>query len=417
MKKYFVSLAFILFLSASVSYACTSVIVSGKYTSSGRPIMYKNRDTGNIHNRMEHFRGPEYSFIGLVNSGDGQGSVWAGTNEAGFCIMNTASYNLKDDDIPEKDMGMEGRLMHAALGVCASISDFEHFLDTLTRPMLVETNIGVIDASGGASYYEVCNYSWRKYDVNDPGVAPDGYFVVTNFSNGGRPEDARGVERFKTASVVMKEYASSHKGKGFNPGHEFIFNKMSRSYRHEFMGVDYSRRRNLRTLKNGYAVDQDFIPRINTSASVVFEGVCKGESPLHTVMWTILGYPACGTAVPLLPAKADNIPYYMKSIDKAGNCYIDDISFHIKDKYVFTETVSNGSHYFNIRNVIKGSRNLPSLLECARKSDKMIMEDFNSIYVDWVEGNSSDEEFYSAYEEVSDKFIMYYETCFSPFIQ
>lgn len=417
MKRIIAFSAFILFMSASFSFACTSVIVSGKYTSSGRPLMYKNRDTGNIHNRIKHFKGPLYSFIGLVNSDNEFESVWAGTNEAGFCIMNTASYNLKNDEIPDEKMGKEGRLMHYALGICATISDFENFLDTLTRPMLVETNIGVIDASGGASYYEVCNYGWTKYDVNDLSVAPDGYFVVTNFSNSGRPEDARGVERFKTAAAVMEEYASSHKGKRFNPGHEFIFDKLSRSYRHEYMGVDYSRRRNLRTLKNGYAVDQDFIPRINTSASVVFEGVRKDESPLHTVMWTILGYPACGTAIPLLAGKSDHIPYYMKSLDNKGHCYMDDISTYIKDKYIFTEKVSNGSHYFKIGNVIKGSKYYPSLLCCCRKSDKKIEETFNSIYEKWIDGKMNDEEFYSDYEEAAGNFIGIYESCFSPFLQ
>lgn len=64
--------------------------------------------------------------------------MWTGSNETGFSIMNTASYNLKDDDI--KEMDQEGNLMRKALRVCKTVQDFEHFLDTLPRPMQVEAN-------------------------------------------------------------------------------------------------------------------------------------------------------------------------------------------------------------------------------------------------------------------------------------
>ena len=48
--------------------------------------------------------------------------------------MNTASFNLKDDDVQEMDH--EGRLMRRALEICKNQQDFEHFLDTLSRPRL-----------------------------------------------------------------------------------------------------------------------------------------------------------------------------------------------------------------------------------------------------------------------------------------
>ena len=51
-------------------------------------------------------------FLGLVNSDDPEGAVWTGSNETGFSSMNTASYNLKDDDI--KEMDQEGNLMQKA---------------------------------------------------------------------------------------------------------------------------------------------------------------------------------------------------------------------------------------------------------------------------------------------------------------
>ena len=93
-------LAIILISMLSIDvFACTSAIFTGKCTKDGRPLMWKNRDTGELNNRLEHFKGKKYDFVGLVNSPSKGGEVWAGSNEAGFCIMNTASYNLA---IPEE---------------------------------------------------------------------------------------------------------------------------------------------------------------------------------------------------------------------------------------------------------------------------------------------------------------------------
>ena len=55
-----------------------------------------------------------------------------------------------------------------ALATCRTLADFEKMLDKYKRPMGVEANFGVIDAEGGAAYYEVNNDSWTKIDVNDP---------------------------------------------------------------------------------------------------------------------------------------------------------------------------------------------------------------------------------------------------------
>ena len=156
----------ILLLSAVHSFACTSVIISGKVTESGKPLMLKNRDTDELDNRIEYFKGAIYPFVGLVNSYSTQKEVWAGTNSKGFCIMNTASYNLggisDDDSVKDK----EGELMYMALGTCVTVDDFESFLQIRPKPNGVSANFGVIDANGGAAYFEVNNYTYKKYDVN-----------------------------------------------------------------------------------------------------------------------------------------------------------------------------------------------------------------------------------------------------------
>ena len=85
--------------------------------------------------------------------------------------------------------------MRKALRVCKTVQDFEHFLDTLPRPMHVEANFGVIDAYGGAAYYETNNERYYKKDANDPNLAPEGYLIYTNFSFVGRTDEGKGYVR------------------------------------------------------------------------------------------------------------------------------------------------------------------------------------------------------------------------------
>ena len=69
--------------------------------------------------------------------------------------MNTQSYNLVEVKPGEERGEANGRVMRRALEVCATVKDFRQFLDTLSKPSLIEANFGVIDAKGGAAMFEV----------------------------------------------------------------------------------------------------------------------------------------------------------------------------------------------------------------------------------------------------------------------
>jgi hypothetical protein len=86
--------AILILAALQQSSACSTAIVSGKATPDGRPLLWKHRDTDNFNNKMMFFAGSRYEYIGLVNSQDSLWHVWAGTNSAGFSIMNSASYNI-----------------------------------------------------------------------------------------------------------------------------------------------------------------------------------------------------------------------------------------------------------------------------------------------------------------------------------
>ena len=59
MKKILFSLVVLAAMMTGVQLvqACTSVIVSGRVTKDGRPLIYKNRDTSTLHNVSIVFQG------------------------------------------------------------------------------------------------------------------------------------------------------------------------------------------------------------------------------------------------------------------------------------------------------------------------------------------------------------------------
>ena len=174
--------AFILFPFALKSFACTTFIISGKHTVDGRPLLFKNRDTDQKQNSLVYFNDGRYKYIGLVDgTAEWNKMVWGGYNEAGFAIMNSAAYNNNTGDT-SKLKDQEGVIMKLALQTCATLKDFEKLLGSLPKPMGLDANFGVIDAFGGAAYYETGNFNFTKFDANDPTLAPNGILIRTNHS-------------------------------------------------------------------------------------------------------------------------------------------------------------------------------------------------------------------------------------------
>lgn len=372
MKRYlYIILLATLSALPAASYACTSAIIPGWATPDGRPLLWKHRDTGTLDNRLEHFKGEKYAFVGLVNSPSEGGEVWIGSNTAGFAIMNTASYCLKDDDVPACDMDREGFLMYRALEICATLEDFEHFLDTLSRPMGVEANFGCIDAFGGAAYYETDNDGWFKRDVD---AMQEGYCVVTNFSVTGRPEDWKGVERFRTADAVMSRQSRSE-GRFDDMSPYFLMDSLSRSYEHQG--------------------DSLFIPRYITSSSVAVRGVREGESADKSVIYTALGYPDCSVMIPVPVSEEDHIPACLRKGSGTMNCEACDFSLSLKYSYIFMEG-RNGPTDFT---------HTEELAECARKAEKRIRRPFERLFESFRRGRIDAETYTEKYDRMSEKWM------------
>ena len=192
-KRILISLVALLAVVMAMD-ACTSAIVSGKLTANGRPLMWKNRDTNDLNNRVERIMAHDglMEFVALFDARDLQDTAaWMGFNEAGFAIMNTASYNLNGND-GVKNMDREGELMRYALERCKTVDDFEGLLKTLPKPLGVEANFGVIDAAGNGAYFETGNFKYVKFDLAD---APEGILTRTNYSYSGEKDKGMGYVR------------------------------------------------------------------------------------------------------------------------------------------------------------------------------------------------------------------------------
>lgn len=296
MKNYRI-LAVLFFLlvlgTGTVAEACTSIIVSGRVTRDGRPMILKNRDSGDYDNLSMLVQGEKYKYLGIVGAADKTPvNVWVGHNEAGFAILNTAAYNLNGKDHQESDS--DGMIMRRALEICATLEDFEHLLDTLPRPMDANSNFGVMDARGGCAYYETGNTSYKKFDANDPDVAPYGYLVRTNHALSGDRALDKGVERFMAISEFMTN--ADFTGR---LDKDYLLCQIPRYLKHGFTQIDLRKQIPQSDADVTIVPFKDFIPRYQTTSTVLIQGVKPGESPLLTVSWTMVGSPLTTVAIPL----------------------------------------------------------------------------------------------------------------------
>jgi hypothetical protein len=339
----------IAFICTSVStWACSSAVISGKVTPDGRPLLWKNRETGHLKNHMAYVKGEKYDFVANVNSDNFPKlkEAWVGSNTAGFALMNTQSYNLELGDIADDDRGPKnGEVIYRALEICATVEDFCHFLDTISKPSGIEANFGVIDAQGGAAMFEVDGNLYKMFDANDPDVAPHGYVARTNFSNGGELNKGYGYVRFLEVDRVLSKACAMG---GITP--QLIFNDIARSFRNNILDIDLRSGDFNYPKTSGWFTDQDFIPRNNTSCSIVVQGVKKGENPELAVLWTILGYPPAGVAVPLWVK--DNLPAMMSYDKEKEAAPLSAASLKLADEKVFHFKQGGGTkHYLHWENL------------------------------------------------------------------
>ncbi|MFZ5516824.1 MAG: BPL-N domain-containing protein [Candidatus Zhuqueibacterota bacterium] len=295
MRAFMIGLLFCLILfpvpatSQELPEECTVGVASGSATADGRPLLWKNRDADAPNNEVAYFEDGRFKYIAITTAGHSQ-HIWAGANEMGFCIINSASRDLEG----HSKSGMDnGEIMKKALQTCVTARNFEQLLiRTNTQGRQTNANFGVIDAFGGAVFFETGNYSYTRFDANDRNIAPYGYIVRSNFAetgggSGGRTRFLRGDMLWKKA--VQRNELSV----------EFLLREVARDLADE-SGAPYSipLREKIGENPAGTILTETTINRWSTVSAVVCHGVLTRENPSLTTFWAVLGEPILSVAVP-----------------------------------------------------------------------------------------------------------------------
>lgn len=347
MKK----IVFILFVFFAIKQgmSCTTAIISGKYTADGKAMIWKLRDTESTKNKMMFFNDGKFEYVGLVNTADSLGlQVWGGANSVGFAIMNSASFNVNENDTASlKDQ--EGYFMKLALQNCKTLKDFEKLLTNQPKPMGLAAHFGVLDAEGGVAFYEVNNYTFTKFDANDPTVAPNGYILRTNFSFTGKKDKGYGFIRYQTAQELFALADAQS-----NLNEKNIMQNFSRCFKHSLLDTDFRTMYENMPMGNYFINSGDFITRYGSASNILIKGVRKGQNPELTTLWIQVGFPNTCVSVPIWLRGKKYLPKIV-SANKKGYAPLSEISLKLKEE-CYPIKRSSGYKYLCISKLINSKQ-------------------------------------------------------------
>lgn len=269
---------------------CTTAVVGPGAGEDGRSLLWKNRDTSVLSNRVVHVNETPYSYLGLTDLEDRSGRrVFAGVNSEGFGIMNSVAYNLPKKEGEQEDL--EGILMADALRTCRTASGFEAYLQAnLGRNLGARTNFGVIDAEGAAAIFEVHNHGYKRLDATE---APEGYLVNTNYSRTGQEAKGSGYVRFDRATELLKATPGPISARD-------ILRRLARDTGNALVPqptlADFAA---LPGDRDRWVFTRDSINKSYTSAAVVIVGRRPGDPGSRATMWVLPGEPITAVALPL----------------------------------------------------------------------------------------------------------------------
>ena len=380
---------------------CTTAIISGKATPDGRPLLWKHRDSDEFNNKVVFEVGPRFRYLALINSNDPEHHAWAGTNSAGFAIMNSASYNIKPKTDSTKVEDREGYIMKLALGRCATISDFAQLLDTLPRPWGISANFGVIDAKGGAGYFEVNNFNYRFFDANSTTDAPEGFLIRTNFSVSGETNKGSGYIRYNTALNLLKEAKTAN---ALTP--EFLFTKATVSLRQDITGIDLSKE--ISKAEKLYPL-RDFIVRYYSTSTVVVKGVLPKEPTDFATMWVKLGFQPASVAIPLWVGAGGVLPELITA-PEGQNAKLCDYTLKLKKQCFPLNSWTEGENYVLLSQLL--NKEQTGLLQLTNIFDKEIIARTRMLYDKWTRFEFNPTEAYNFYLTLNRDIETFYKTHF-----
>ncbi|OGD24779.1 MAG: hypothetical protein A2Y56_02505 [Candidatus Aminicenantes bacterium RBG_13_63_10] len=317
---------------------CTIAVVSGKATPDGRPILWKNRDSDVLTNKVVYITRGRYPFLALVNADDSQGQrIWAGANRAGFAIMNSLSEDLDNVSGGGRENGL---FMRYALTECATVRDFERLLQKTDGRRLTAANFGVMDAEGNACLFETGRKSFVKFDAADPRLAPQGYILRTNFAfTASSKIPGGGYNRFERVARLFQ--TARNENRLTCP---FILQEAARDLVNEKIS-SYPLDGPVRGTDSNplYAHTNDTLNRYTTGFAAVFHGVARKDQAYLTTLWVMLGQPVTSLAVPLWVV-APAVPLALTG-DKTAPW--DDTAQEVR-RFLYPDQRRNMNQYLNV---------------------------------------------------------------------
>jgi len=277
-------------LPAAGADECTTAVVGPRAGEDGRPLLWKNRDTDVLSNRVVFVKETPYSYLGLADLEARSGrSVFAGINAEGFAIMNSVAYNLPKKAGEPEDR--EGILMADALRTCRTAADFEAYLKAnLGRDLGARANFGVIDAEGAAVIFEVHNQGYERVEA---GAVPEGYLVNTNWSRTGQEAKGAGYVRFDRATELLKAGPKPVSARD-------VLRRLARDTGNALVSqptlADFA---TLPGDRDRWVFTRDSINKSYTAAAVVIVGRRPNDPRSRATMWVLPGEPVTAVALPL----------------------------------------------------------------------------------------------------------------------
>ncbi len=278
-------------LLAQGAEQCTTALLSPAASASGRPLLWKNRDTDALSNKVILVREQPYAYLALVDADDASGRrAYAGLNATGFAIMNTVAYNLPGAQSGDlKDL--EGSVMADALRTCRTVADFEAYLKANQGPGLgCQTNFGVFDATGRTVLFEVHN---RGYSLLEASAAPGQYLVNSNWSRSGRKGKGAGYLRFDRATELLAALPLEQR----NPRE--IFRRLARDTGHVLLRTPILADLKALPAQPRWILTKDCINKSYTSCALVLVGKDPKDPASRATFWVLPGEPVTAVALPL----------------------------------------------------------------------------------------------------------------------
>ncbi|HON59519.1 MAG TPA: hypothetical protein PLT45_08325 [Smithella sp.] len=299
------------------TWACDVAVVSGKVTTDGKPVIWKNFDnSSSARQQVAYFpskkTGPGgYTMVYRFEDGmriltGSPITPSGGVNESGFAIAVTSVY--QDYNLMAEPVNLNTALLEEALATCTTLAEFESLLKRWPYyhyGTVISANFVVIDAKGGAALYECFTghlnlglnlMQFKKHDANTGKVTNQygwtlvpaqsnfiGFVIMTNF-NSYIPWNA-GQDRQQRAEALLTKLANE---KRLN--YTTVMREVAKDVVGRQVYPDQSSETNYSTV---YCISRNA-----TRSSIVVRGAASGGDPRLITMWVNLGEPSVGVFVP-----------------------------------------------------------------------------------------------------------------------